>query len=180
MESEPGGSAPPQLAEAQETLKEMLEEACAAEVHNADTGQLLRIEKVLALANEAAREVISIRRKRRRGSSRSRASETEAEGAETAGTGATVTPPDTHRIVEDSNGVRWDICAIHPSAPKGRVQLPEPYRSGWLFFDSVLQKRRLSPIPDGWESAPEEMLRALCDQAEAVPERAPATRRQPD
>jgi len=180
MESEQSGAAAPRLAEAQETLKEMLEEACAAEVSNADTGQLLRIEKVLALANEAAREVISIRRKRRRGAARTGGSGSDAQESPSATKGGTVTPPDTHRIVEDSNGVRWDICAIHPSAPTGRVQLPEPYRSGWLFFDSVLQKRRLSPIPDGWETAPEELLRAMCDRAETVPERAPASRRKPD
>jgi hypothetical protein len=180
MESGQGESASPRLAEAQETLKEMLEEACAAEVHNADTGQLLRIEKVLALANEAAREVISIRKKRRRAPGRTRPGASEAEADRNAATGTNVTPPDVHRVVEDANGVRWDICAIHPSAPKGRVQLPEPYRSGWLFFDSVLQKRRLSPIPDGWESASEELLRAMCDRAETVPERAPATRPKPD
>jgi hypothetical protein len=177
MESEQSEPLAPQLVEAEETLKKMLEEACSAEVYGADTGQLIRIEEVLAIAGEAAKEAISIRRKRRSGGSgRSRAS-TAAQQERALAEASALTPPDAHRIFEDSRGVRWDACAIHPSAPVGRVQLPEPYRSGWLFFDSTNQKRRLSPIPAEWQSASDETLRALCEAAEIVPERAPSRRR---
>ena len=173
MESEQSEPLTPRLVEAEETLKTMLEEACSAEVYGADTGQLIRIEEVLAIAGEAAKEAISIRRKRRTGSGGAR---TRAAGGQerTPPVTAELNPPDAHRIFDDARGVRWDTCAIHPSAPVGRVQLPEPYRSGWLFFDSASEKRRLSPIPADWQSASVEMLRALCEAAEIVPERAPA------
>jgi hypothetical protein len=174
MEPEQNGSPSPELLEAQETLKEMLEEACAAEIHNADTGQLVRIQKVLALADEAAREVISIRRKRPGGG---RPARTPVAPPEREVAGPETSRLETHRVFDDVRGVRWDTCAIHPSAPVGRVQLPEPYRSGWLFFDSAGEKRRLSPIPEDWHSATDDMLRAMCERAEVVPERAPATRR---
>jgi hypothetical protein len=169
--SEQSGSPSPQLLEAQETLKEMLEEACAAEVYSADTGQLVRIQKVLALADEAAKEVISIRKKRPRGGKQSRARTTEVPPERADVTAPEDAPTETHRVFEDARGVRWDTCAIHPSAPVGRVQLPEPYRSGWLFFDSATEKRRLSPIPAGWHSASDDLLRAMCARAEVVPER---------
>jgi hypothetical protein len=177
MESEQGGALPPQLAQAQETLKQMLEEACAAEIYSADTGQLIRIEEVLALADEAAKEVISIRRKRRHGSGRASATASDAPSDRTAIPGADLAPPDTHRIFQDAQGVQWDACAIRPSAPVGRVQLPEPYRSGWIFFESVTEKRRLSPIPDDWPSISDDVLREMCTRADVVPERAPSARR---
>jgi hypothetical protein len=164
------------LLEAQETLKEMLEEACAAEIYSADTGQLVRIQKVLALADEAAREVISMRKERRRGGKKSRARAPEAPEDDEAAA-ADASRAQTHRVFEDARGVQWDACAIHPSAPVGRVQLPEPYRSGWLFFDSVTEKRRLSPIPPDWHAASDDQLRELCAQAEVVPERSSSSRR---
>jgi hypothetical protein len=177
MESEQSRSSSPQLLEAQETLKEMLEEACAAEIYSADTGQLVRIQKVLALADEAAREVISIRKERPRSRKQSRTRTPEAPSERAEGAAPDVSREQTHRVFEDARGVQWDACAIHPSAPVGRVQLPEPYRSGWLFFDSAVEKRRLSPIPPDWHSAPDEVLRAMCVQAEVVPERASSSRR---
>ena len=171
MESEQSEPLTPRLLEAQETLKKMLEEACSAEVYGADTGQLIRIEEVLAIAGEAAKEAISIRRKRSSGSGRARASKPRAPEARATEVASTLAPPDTHRVFEDAHGVRWDACAIHPTAPVGRVQLPEPYRSGRLYFDSAIQKRRLSPIPEDWQSASDDELRALCEQADVVPDR---------
>jgi hypothetical protein len=180
MESEQSEPLTPRLLEAQETLKKMLEEACSAEVYGADTGQLIRIEEVLAIAGEAAKEAISIRRKRGSGSGRARASKPGAHEVDAPEAVPAFAPPDTHRIFEDAHGVRWDACAIHPTAPVGRVQLPEPYRSGWLYFDSAIQKRRLSPIPEDWQSASDDMLRAMCEQAEIVPDRGPSGRRGPN
>ena len=177
MESEQSEPLAPQLVEAEETLKKMLEEACSAEIYSADTGQLIRIQKVLALADEAAKEVISIRKKRPRGSRQSRGRSTDAPSGPADVAAPEVSRPETHRVFEDARGVQWDTCAIHPSAPVGRVQLPEPYRSGWLFFDSATEKRRLSPIPEDWHSATDDMLRAMCAQAEIVPERTSARRR---
>jgi hypothetical protein len=169
-----------QLLEAQETLELSLEEACAAEVSDADTGQLIRIEKALALANEAAREVISIRQQRPPRARRKRASAAEPATAPPPVPDAGSASSSAHRIFVDASGVQWDACAIHPSSPVGRVQLPEPYRSGWLYFESATQKRRLSPIPDAWRTESDDTLRALCERADLVPERASSGRRRLD
>jgi len=133
--------------------------------------------EVSTVADEAAKEVISIRKKRPRGSRQSRGRSTDAPSGPADVAAPEVSRPETHRVFEDARGVQWDTCAIHPSAPVGRVQLPEPYRSGWLFFDSATEKRRLSPIPEDWHSATDDMLRAMCAQAEIVPERTSARRR---
>ena len=177
MESEQSGSLTPQLVEAQETLKQMLEEACSAEIYSADTGQLVRIQEVLALADEAAKEVISIRKQHQQGSERAPTTASDTPADRTSVPHADLSSPNAHRIFEDAQGMRWDACAIHPSAPVGRVQLPEPYRNGWLFFESATQKRRLSPIPDDWRAASDDELRAMCERAEVVPERVTRRRR---
>jgi len=43
--------------------------------------------------------------------------------------------------------------------------------AGWLCFESDSQKRRLSPIPAGWDEAPAEELRGLLDRARPVARR---------
>jgi len=55
----------PKLALAQQKLDTALEEACGVDVHKANTGELIRIEETLALAAEAAKEVVSVRLRRR-------------------------------------------------------------------------------------------------------------------
>jgi hypothetical protein len=45
------------------------------------------------------------------------------------------------------------------------------YASGWLCFESPTEKRRLSPIPVGWDDAGEEDLRWLVSRARDVPKR---------
>jgi hypothetical protein len=39
--------------------------------------------------------------------------------------------------------------------------LPEGYRSGWLCFESPTEKRRLTPLPSGWQSLTIEQLASL-------------------
>jgi hypothetical protein len=53
----------PQLEEAQETLGDALKEACAMDPSNANTGELIQIEELLAIANESAKKAISVRRR---------------------------------------------------------------------------------------------------------------------
>jgi hypothetical protein len=49
-----------------------------------------------------------------------------------------------------------------------RITLSEGYGRGWLTFESLAEKRRLVPIPNGWEEASNAALRALCDQAKRI------------
>jgi hypothetical protein len=49
-----------------------------------------------------------------------------------------------------------------------RITLSAGYGRGWLTFESLAEKRRLVPIPSGWEEASNAALRALCDQAKRI------------
>jgi hypothetical protein len=49
-----------------------------------------------------------------------------------------------------------------------RITLAEGYGSGWLTFESLEEKRRLVPIPFGWESSSQAELRVLCDKAKRI------------
>jgi putative SOS response-associated peptidase YedK len=49
-----------------------------------------------------------------------------------------------------------------------RITLSQGYGRGWLTFESLVEKRRLVPIPSGWEEASNAALRALCDQAKRI------------
>ena len=48
-----------------------------------------------------------------------------------------------------------------------RVKLANGFSGGWLIFESGDERRRLSPIPADWESAPAEKLSAFCARAMA-------------
>jgi hypothetical protein len=49
-----------------------------------------------------------------------------------------------------------------------RITLSEGYGRGWLTFESLDERRRLVPIPTGWEEANNTTLRALCEQAKRI------------
>jgi hypothetical protein len=75
----------------------------------------------------------------------------------------------------DSRNVRWSVWKTVPQA--GGV-LDLELRTGWLTFDSKHARRRLAPIPPGWEVAPANRLELWCHAAEEVrtgtPERSSA------
>jgi hypothetical protein len=79
----------------------------------------------------------------------------------------------------DSTGLEWRVWEVFPSrAPRpgadtfSRTSLKDsPFENGWLCFESNTAKRRLAPIPAGWEFAPVHQLEQLCRQAEVVPVR---------
>ena len=49
-----------------------------------------------------------------------------------------------------------------------RITLTEGYGGGWLTFESLSEKRRLLPIPTGWEDATQAELRVFCEKAKRV------------
>jgi hypothetical protein len=55
----------PKLEMAQKALDNALEEACGIDVHKANTGEMIRIEETLEIARAAAKEVVSVRLRRR-------------------------------------------------------------------------------------------------------------------
>lgn len=52
-----------------------------------------------------------------------------------------------------------------------RLVLTPGMEQGWLVFESTSEKRRMAPIPDGWDTQPEPDLERLCGQAHPVPKR---------
>ena len=143
----------PTLDRAKKTLRSALDSACAADIDDADTAELIRIEEVLAIANEAAKKVVSVRRRLSEGGDSRR------------------DPASSHREVEDQRGVRWTVFAVHPGTATNRPTVRECFRDGWLAFDSGMETRRVAPIPDGWEAASDEALVELCERADVAPRR---------
>src|SRR5881394_3704998 len=66
-----------------------------------------------------------------------------------------------HRTFVDRIGMTWEVWDVRPSSPvllvaseREEQALPE----GWLCFQSGSTRKRLFPIPDGWESMAEDEL----------------------
>jgi len=173
----------PTLERAESRLKSALEEACQTDVERVNTGELIRVEEVLAIANEAAKEAVSVRRRLRgqkRGASRraSAPAASQPSARDANDPSGVPTPADQSRMreVSDDERVRWTVFAVHPDSPGGatgrHTVVREPYRQGWLAFTSSTETRRLAPIPEGWLTASEAELVVLCKRAEPAPRRA--------
>ncbi len=61
--------------------------------------------------------------------------------------------------------------------PSKRASLRGIYAQGWLCFDSGIEKRRLSPIPNDWATCGEDELEAYVRSAEPVSARVASTQR---
>lgn len=161
----------PQLVRAERSLKRALDEVCHADVQRANTGELIRLEEVLAIANEAAKEAVSVRRKLRQStpmeSTPMERSADRAGSTDDTGLGA-------RREFDDPRGVRWIVFAVYPSSTRvARSGLRAQYQEGWLAFDSGVETRRLAPIPADWQDMHDDDLRAACERAELAPKRQP-------
>lgn len=87
----------------------------------------------------------------------------------------------------DSTGVEWRVWEVFPTIAGSETSTQTHSRSslkntefanGWLCFESVSEKRRLAPIPPGWELREPHTLEELRNRATPVPLRAytrPAT-----
>jgi hypothetical protein len=83
----------------------------------------------------------------------------------------------------DSTGVEWRVWEVVPSRAaietssqtQSRTSLSTtPYANGWLCFESEYEKRRLAPIPNGWEAGMPVDIGDLLEQATPVMSRARA------
>lgn len=97
-----------------------------------------------------------------------------------------------YKAFVDEQRRRWDVWDVHPAAierrtgldrrrtrrpdPERRVQaerrrmrLAPELRQGWLCFECAGERRRLAPIPTGWELLAEADLAALCLRATPAP-----------
>jgi hypothetical protein len=159
----------PQLVRAERSLKRALDEVCHTEVTEANTGELIRLEEMLAIANEAAKEAVSVRRRLRQGAPAEPTGD-QIPRHEESGLGA-------HREFDDQRGVRWIVFAVYPSSARvARSGLRAQYQEGWLAFDSGVETRRLAPIPTDWVHLKNAELEAACSRAELAPQRQPRSK----
>jgi hypothetical protein len=97
-----------------------------------------------------------------------------------------------HRQFTDSKQTKWEVWDVEPSdaerrtnqrdrrrarrtsgerrkvEDRSRVRVKSSLAHGWLAFESKHDRRRLAPIPTGWESLDEASLERLCEQARSI------------
>jgi hypothetical protein len=78
------------------------------------------------------------------------------------------------RSFTDSKGQGWRVWDVVPQYEVSRDEgaLTPGLQGGWLCFETNGVKRRLSPIPGGWEEADAGSLEQLCRDAAPVARRA--------
>jgi len=64
----------------------------------------------------------------------------------------------------DPDGVSWRVWATNPT--RGNVR--PHFAAGWLTFESADERRRLAPVPAGWEDASDGACLEMLAHATAV------------
>jgi hypothetical protein len=75
------------------------------------------------------------------------------------------------REFTDSQGNEWRVWDVNPVLHANPVHARKAFPrvpQGWLCFESAAERRRLSPIPEAWETCTESMLAEFCVAAELV------------
>ena len=75
-----------------------------------------------------------------------------------------------YREYRDSLGISWRVWNTSPVA--GAVFSPA-MKDGWLTFECDKDRRRLAPIPEGWERLSTAELERLCKAAQQFPRSTP-------
>ena len=79
------------------------------------------------------------------------------------------------RVFTDPEGRSWQVWNVLPGPQIGFERtvshLPPEMTEGWLCFESESEKRRLAPIPAGWEERHEGELWMLCSTAVRLDQR---------
>ena len=77
-------------------------------------------------------------------------------------------PPEPHDPERREFGERR---ALSDRRARLRMQLSPSLQGGWLVFEAEMEKRRITPIPTGWDSFSDEELDRLRRLASPVPRR---------
>jgi hypothetical protein len=76
------------------------------------------------------------------------------------------------RSLIDSRGRGWRVWDVVPRNGLDDDTLTPGLGGGWICFEHGEEKRRLSPIPEGWEEADAETLESYLERAKPVAKRA--------
>lgn len=73
------------------------------------------------------------------------------------------------------DGTVWNVWNVVPTLGRTdhRLAFAAGMAEGWLCFESSAGKRRLVPVPDGWDAWSDDQLRSSLQAAEPVPPRRP-------
>jgi hypothetical protein len=74
----------------------------------------------------------------------------------------------TRRSEERPKSDRRRRCESRPR----RMRIAAPLAAGWLCFECATEKRRLVPVPPGWQRMSDRGLEELCARAIAMPKTA--------
>lgn len=151
------------LSQTEADLLEKLEEACAPAPASRDlsgesTGEIARLSDSLLAAARAAKDVVSLRKRRRE---RTRP--------------VAISPGEGIREFVDAEGREWRVWPVTPGAM--RHGKPEPslgeFQEGWLAFETLDEtaRRRLPHFPTDWLTMSDEKLRELLRKAVDAPTR---------
>ncbi len=72
------------------------------------------------------------------------------------------------REFKDRKGTEWLVWDVYPTTDGDRMADPasvfphKEFADGWLCFESKWEKRRVTPVPVGWDKWSEERLDDLC------------------
>lgn len=70
-----------------------------------------------------------------------------------------------YREFIDDTGTLWRAWDTHPVAANTLRTVSPGYAGGWLTFECEGERRRLAPIPTGWEMATRDLLMHWCARA---------------
>lgn len=97
-----------------------------------------------------------------------------------------------HRQFTDSKQTTWEVWDVEPGhaerragggerrrssrnsgerrrvQDRARVRIKSDLAHGWLAFESRHDRRRLAPIPDGWDELDADSLERLCQSARSI------------
>ena len=75
------------------------------------------------------------------------------------------------RELKDTDGVEWSVFEVKQPSGTRELVVPGLMRTGWLCFDNGTHKKRLAPIPPGWEELSDAALLALARDVSPHPKR---------
>ena len=76
-----------------------------------------------------------------------------------------------YREYTDSAGTPWKVWN---TAPVAGAVFSSVMRDGWLTFECEGERRRLAPVPAGWEELSARELERLCKEASSAPRNTPS------
>jgi len=72
-----------------------------------------------------------------------------------------------YREITDPEGRMWRVWDTYPQVSP-RERLPTAFRNGWLCFETDTERRRLAPVPLGWQEGTAKEMLAWLRTAEVV------------